>query len=406
MTRDVHGPRTLAALVACAAAAGCGDGAADQAGSASAAASLAASGGRMLEAADNQASASTSSSARPANQAIVAIAAGKLIAGSTPGDRGRDPTLEPALAEVELGAFDIDRAWYPNEPGRPPLRGVTRDKAAGLCKERGRRLCTELEWERACKGPDDSLFAGRAAWDASCSKDPASCASGFGVVGMGAYREWTASAVKAVADVKEGAAVRGAAPTASDLDRRCAHRASAPGNTESDDLAFRCCGGAANEAAIEPPAKRPVFERAQLTPQELDEMFASIPQLSKLARGILYFDPEAAPRDVTSRADAGDPKGYELVTHPLSWRPVVGEDLVIVAGLAGEDSFIVALHLLPDGRHRVASSLVLRKDRGPVVLAFDRSVDSRLEWSTCWQCPGESGRITYRDDRRVIITQE
>jgi hypothetical protein len=77
-----------------------------------------------------------------------------------------------------------------------------------------------------------------------------------------------------------------------------------------------------------------------------------------------------------------------------------------VTGLANEDSFIVALYRLPDGRHRVASSLVLKRDRGPVILAYDRSVDTRLEWSTCWQCPGESGRITYRDDRRVVITQE
>jgi hypothetical protein len=80
--------------------------------------------------------------------------------------------------------------------------------------------------------------------------------------------------------------------------------------------------------------------------------------------------------------------------------------LIVVAGLAGEDSFVVALYRLPGDRYRVASSLVLKKDSGPVVLAYDRSVDKRLEWSTCWQCLGESGRITYRDDRRVVITQE
>ena len=138
----------------------------------------------------------------------------------------------------------------------------------------------------------------------------------------------------------------------------------------------------------------------------MGELFSVIPELTKLGRDIKYFDPEAAPKRVVERADAGDTKGYELVTAPLAWSPVAGEELVVVTGLAGEDAFIVAFYKLPQDRYRIASSLVLKKDPGPVVLAYDRSVSKRLEWSTCWQCPGESGRIAYRDDRRVVITQE
>ncbi len=361
----------------------------------------------VLEAAENQSSASTTSTAKAAEQAIVPIPAGKLLSGSTPGDAGRDPTLEPPLTPVELSAFDIDRFVYPNEPGKPPMRGVSREKASGLCKARGRRLCNELEWERACKGEPAQPFAGRSGWDPSCSQNPASCASGFGVVGMGAFREWTASDVAAPPGGKGGAAARGAASGASDLDRRCAHRSSLASEGSYDDITFRCCGGEPNTASIAAPEHKPTFEKADLGAEQLEQMFAAIPQLAKLKGTVQFFDAEAAKKDVTEKADAGaDPKGYELTTLPVTWRPVPGEEIVVATGLVQEDAFIVALYRLPDGRYRVASSLVLKKDPGPIVVAFDRSVDNRLEWSESWQRPGESGRITYRDDRRVVITQE
>lgn len=361
--------------------------------------------GAMLEAAENESGPLTSSTAKAAADPIVAVAAHKLFSGSTPGDRGRDPTLEPASVPVELGAFDIDRAPYPNEPGKKPLTGVTRERAAELCQARGRRMCSELEWELACKGPENQAYAGSSGWLSDCKSG--SCASGFGAIGMGSLREWTASEVVAVGDVKAGASVRGAARSAGDLDRRCAHRASVSPSTEDAELGFRCCGGDANEATIAAPKKLPNFEKAALPPGDLGAMFASTKELAKLGSDIKYFDPETSAREVAQKGDAGvDPKGYELVTHPLAWRPVPGEDIVVVTGQAGDDSFIVALFRLADGRYRVASSLVLRQDPGPVVLAYDRSVDGRLEWATCFHCPGESGRITYRDDKRVVITQE
>jgi hypothetical protein len=361
--------------------------------------------GAVLEAAENESGPLASSTAKAAADPIVSIAAQKLSSGSTPGDRGRDPTLEPASVAVDLGAFDIDRAPYPNEPGKKPLTGVTRERASELCKARGRRMCSELEWELACKGPESHAYAGGAGWLSDCKSG--SCASGFGAIGMGSIREWTASDVAAVDDVKGGASVRGAARSASELDRRCAHRTSVSPSTEDADLGFRCCGGDANEASIAAPKKLANFEKATLSPSDLSAMFASTKELAKLGRDIKYFDPETSAKEVTQKGDAGaDPKGYELVTHPLAWRPVTGEDIVVVTGQAGEDSFIVALFRLADGRYRVASSLVLRRDPGPIVLAYDRSVDSRLEWATCFHCPGESGRITYRDDKRVVITQE
>ncbi len=372
--------------------------------------------GKVLEAAENEAQKDAGSTARAAAEPTVAIPAGKLIAGSTPGDRGRDPLVEPALQEIDLGSYDIDRFLYPNKLDKPPMTGVTREKAAELCKANGRRLCTELEWERACKGPGDDVYAGRAAWDATCAKSPESCASGFGVLGMGAsIREWTASEV---AEVKElapgGAASRGASANAADVDHRCAHRGRVDATASGDELGFRCCGGAPNAATIAAPTIEPTFTKVDFPPDKAVELFATVPQLRKLGSDIKYFD-EAAAKEVVSKSDAGDaPKGVTLTTSPLVWSPLPGERILILTGLAGEDTFIVAFYKLPDDRYRLGSTLVLKKDKGPVVIGHsgyegrrtkERSIGS-LDWATCWKCPGESGAITYREENRVIVTQE
>ena len=362
--------------------------------------------GAVLEAAENERAPARSSTAMAAADPMIVIPAGAFVAGSTPGDPGRDPTLEATLLDRELGAFDIDRFLYPNQIGEPPLALVTREKAQALCKTRSRRLCTELEWERACKGPDNQPYAGNEAWDPACGKDPPPCASGFGVVGMGALREWTASDLAVDPEAGARAVVRGGASDAAATDHRCARRSAVSPEAASCDLGFRCCGGAANEATLPSPAEKPAFGPADLPAAELARIFAGVSQLAKLGSDLKYYETEAAQALVVQRSDGGITKGYELVTTPLAWSPVKGEALVVVAGLAGEDSFIVALYALPAGRYRVASSLILRKDSGPIVIAYDRSVAGRLEWSTCWQCRGESGRITYRDDRRVVITQE
>ena len=63
------------------------------------------------------------------------------------------------LLPVELGPFEIDKLPYPNDPTKPARTGVSRDEARGLGQKEGARLCTELEWERACKGNDADLYA-------------------------------------------------------------------------------------------------------------------------------------------------------------------------------------------------------------------------------------------------------
>lgn len=396
-------------LVLVAIAAACGGGSGEPPPGASAAPTALAPAGSVLEAAENEAAPATSSSARAAEQEVVSIPAGTLTAGSTPGDAGRDPTLEPALLPIELGAFDIDRDLFPNRPGEPPLLGLGRAAAAAKCAERGRRLCTEVEWERACKGPENDAYAGRGAWNPACAKAPADCPSGFGVLGMGAaHREWTASDVAPVEEVVAGAAaVRGARADAAATDHRCAERAAVDPASGSSDIGFRCCGGEAPSATIPSPTWKPTFRRVELSASALGEMLRSVPQLRKLTGEVKYFDEGGASKDVLSRADAGaPPTNVNLTTSPLLWNPVPGEEILLVTGAAGDDAFVVAFHRLPGERHRIGSSLLLRKEKGPIVLGFNGYVKRRLQWATCWECPGEWGNIVYRDENRVVITQE
>lgn len=54
--------------------------------------------------------------------------------------------------------FCIDRYEYPNEEGAHPPVMVSAYDAAGLCAERGKRLCFESEWTAACEGPEKLPF--------------------------------------------------------------------------------------------------------------------------------------------------------------------------------------------------------------------------------------------------------
>jgi hypothetical protein len=42
---------------------------------------------------------------------------------------------------------------------------------------------------------------------------------------------------------------------------------------------------------------------------------------------------------------------------------------------------------------------------GPVALAYNGYIRPRLHFSTCWGCPGETGKILYRDPDSVAIFQ-
>lgn len=337
----------------------------------------------------------------------VEIPTGAFLAGSVPGEPGRDPELEPRRYEVELGAFQIDKLPYPNDPKQPPRTGVTREQARRLCAERGARLCTELEWERACKGPDSDPFATGSAWDPRCADEPRSCATGFEVLGMGAaLREWTNSdVVPSERKQKRLPSVRGAPRTAPTAEHRCAARRGVDGDTSAEDLGFRCCRGAPNAAQVKEPALGDTFEKLKLTAQRLEKLFAEDPRTRLIAHDVKFFrDPDAA-NTVIARGP-GDKKGFSFTVSPMIWNPVAGAEFLVVVGRSGDEtSFVVVYHVLGDDRYALASSFIMKNEPGPVALAYDGYIRPRLHFSTCWGCPGETGKILYRNPDSVAILQ-
>lgn len=343
--------------------------------------------------------------APPLADQLIDIPGGTFQAGSTPGDPGRRPEVEQRLATVELGPFRMDRLPFPNNPAKPSLVGVTREVAEQRCNERGARLCTELEWERACRGPAGSPYATGATWDASCETRGA-CASGFDVLGLGTLLEWTSSDVRrGDDDGPRGAAIRGAAPGAPGPERRCSARGARDQETGGPGLGFRCCKGARNAAVVKEPTLGVTFTRAEITAARLTEALADDPRTKALATDVrLFREPDAA-ETVVARGP-GDRKGFLFTVAPLLWRPVAGAELLVATGRSGEKtSFVVVFHTLSGGKYRLASSFVMEDETGPVALAYNGYIRPRLHFSTCWGCPGETGKILYRDPEAAVILQ-
>jgi hypothetical protein len=335
----------------------------------------------------------------------VTLPTGGFRAGSEPGEPGRVPDVEPRLQDVELGGYEVDRLLYPNDPNKPPLLGVGRDEAERLCTERGARLCTELEWERACKGPGNDRYPSGADWDPSCANDLLACATGYGVVGMGTrFREWTRSELPAEGG-KTHAVVRGGAASDGAASHRCAARSSISPDTRSDALGFRCCAGAPNARKLPEPQLGTAYRKHPLAADKLAALLGDDAATRSLAKDLkLFREPDSA-ETVVSRGP-GDRKGFSFTVTPLLWNPVAGAEFLVATARSGEStSFVVAFYVLGNDKYRVAASFVMRNEPGPVALAFTDDIRPRLHFSSCWGCLGETGKILFRRPERVAIVQ-
>ncbi len=354
-------------------------------------------------------SSSPSAELRPPKQAPlpsekVEIPTGSFQAGSVPGDPGRNPELEPRLTRVELGRFHIDRLAYPNDPARAAQSGVSFEAARKACAERGARLCTELEWERACKGPDSDVYPTGKAWDERCAKEPLSCASGFEVLGMGAtVGEWTASLLPG--ETKAKAIVRGAAAQAEPGEHRCAARHPTPVDDESATLGFRCCWGAPNARAVPEPKAGDTFRKLRLTGERLVQLLKSSKVTEALATDVKFFREPDAAETVISRGP-GDRKGFSFTVAPLLWNPGPGAEFLLVSARSGENtSFVLTYYVLGEDKYALASSFVMKDEPGPVAFAYSDDIRPRLHFSSCWGCPGETGKILFRPPEKAVILQ-
>ncbi|MBN2362479.1 MAG: SUMF1/EgtB/PvdO family nonheme iron enzyme [Deltaproteobacteria bacterium] len=181
------------------------------------------------------------------------IPAGAFQMGSAPNDPMRN-FEERRLESVDVSGFCIDYYEYPNGKTAPPKVGVTWFQAKALCEARGKRLCSEEEWEKACKGPRNARFPYGNAWDpVICNTEDAEgndhpldvavnfarCRSGYGIINMsGNAAEWTSSSFS---PGMKDRVHKGGAANRPNWAARCANRGNLAPSEQGELLGFRCC---------------------------------------------------------------------------------------------------------------------------------------------------------------------
>jgi formylglycine-generating enzyme len=259
----------------------------------------------------------------PPRKGMIWIPAGTLLAGM-PKDRTPRIADEELPGEpIELAGFYIDEFAYPNEVGAIPKTGMNRDEAVGLCAGHDKRLCTELEWERACKGPSNTAYEyGETYRAAECLTGQAgrlapsglrvACRSAFGVHDMhGGPWEWTASIWRRGPGPRYAVA-RGGNSDAGELVGRCANAMAVTPSTRRPDIGVRCCAGEANRAEI----KLNVVRGKPFEARRYDNAFAA-----SVVQAIRASPPPELAGDIPFRVD-----------RIWNWHPVGNEELLVAAG--------------------------------------------------------------------------
>lgn len=173
---------------------------------------------------------------------MVLIPEGPFIMGSSASDPMRG-FGEKNSSQVMVQAYCIDIFEYPNRRGAIPKTNVSRAVAESLCQKVGKRLCTEEEWEKACKGPGGTKFAyGNTFVAGKCNTADAEgnkgglqasgsfsgCVSGYGIFDMSGN----------AAEITRGA-IKGGSAEKADYASRCAARVVK--SSASPMTGFRCC---------------------------------------------------------------------------------------------------------------------------------------------------------------------
>jgi formylglycine-generating enzyme required for sulfatase activity len=134
----------------------------------------------------------------------------------------------------------IDKYEYPNKKGEIPYRNIPFTGAQGLCKKNGKRLCTVMEWQWACSGPEGLLYPyGPKMEEYKCNQDGArrlepsgsrlECVGKFTVYDMtGNLSEWVTDS-------------RGEALVMDDAKSQCQTVSPGMQGAAKPHIGFRCC---------------------------------------------------------------------------------------------------------------------------------------------------------------------
>jgi formylglycine-generating enzyme required for sulfatase activity len=170
-----------------------------------------------------------------------------------------DPDESP-LHKVSNTQYCIDKYEYPNFRGAHPETKLSFLEAQELCVKQGKRLCTEAEWEQACKGTKNYIYPwGNTLNYSKCFIDRIDkyktgtygyCVSEFGVFDMsGGIWEWTSDwyqsypgKVNSFSEIGNKRVLRGGYWLSSFEPATCSDRF--PLNPETNDIpsiGTRCC---------------------------------------------------------------------------------------------------------------------------------------------------------------------
>ena len=260
----------------------------------------------------------------PPRRGMAWIAGGALVAGSPENGFPRLADREMPGLQVILKGFYIDAFAYPNEEGAIPLTNVTQAEAETLCKQRDKRLCTELEWERACKGPDNKIHEYGDHYSADTCEtgiEPrlspsglrVGCKSDFGVHDLhGGVWEWTSSPWGRGTE-GDLVTIRGGNSTQGSVVGRCANGRPRGPDKQSGTIGFRCCAGERNTAEV---TLNVVRKRA-------------LEAIERPERALMQRLVEVMPAEADQ--DLGNTQGF-VPDRMWYWRPIGNEELLVVGG--------------------------------------------------------------------------
>ena len=182
--------------------------------------------------------------AKPAEKPVEAKPIEKPVAVPPPAAE-RCPAGSAFVDGPKPGCIDLYE--YPGEAQLPRVN-VSFLEAAQLCSARGARLCGEVEWERACRGPSSSAYPYGAAFAAGkCnvkgaggkllpSGSVASCKSASGAFDLsGNAAEWV------IVEPQQMPAIKGGSALAGEPDVSCAAKLEAKSLAGGPLVGFRCC---------------------------------------------------------------------------------------------------------------------------------------------------------------------
>ena len=257
---------------------------------------------------------------------MVWIGPGPLVVGTPPNVYPRRPDRELAGEQFVLHGFYIDVLPYPDEEGAIPTTNVDQNEARAICAKQAKRLCSELEWERACKGPSQFTYEyGDRYREDACGTGTVvvprpsgirvGCQSDFGVHDLhGGVFEWTDSPWTRGSGNANKVVVRGGNDTAGEVVGRCANAEPRPPETRSSSIGFRCCAGPTNEMEIQMRVEHGPAVTAVASPDA----------------GLLRRMLEHLPSD--TEVELREPSTFAI--FGFVWRPIGNERLVAISTCA------------------------------------------------------------------------